>query len=285
MKQRVFSAILAVFMLCSITACGQKAETSGADAPTWQEQYDLGIRYLSEGNYQEAIIAFTAAIEIDPKRAEAYVSLADTYLEMGDTERANAVLQDALGQVNDPASIEEKLAALNPARPALDGYPKTERREMNNGENALLEYDQYGNCIAETYYGADGSPTYQVEWAYGSDGTLISKVERSYDPESAMTESYTEYDDQRRITNVLENWVDGDKSFFYTYHGGDITVDMTIESEQYGTVKDTFTYTLNADAHCMSVGGMGYSADGIEVNHVMEYDEWGGIIRDVYLNE
>ena len=35
----------------------------------------------------------------------------------------------------------------------------------------------------------------------------------------------------------------------------------------------------------MSVGGMGYSADGIEVNHVMEYDEWGGIIRDVYLNE
>ena len=40
---------------------------------TWQEQYDLGVRYLAEGNYEEAIIAFTAAIEIDPNRVEAYM--------------------------------------------------------------------------------------------------------------------------------------------------------------------------------------------------------------------
>lgn len=46
-------------MLVGISAC--------AHAPTWQEQYDRGVRYLSKGNYEEAIIAFTAAIEIDPK--------------------------------------------------------------------------------------------------------------------------------------------------------------------------------------------------------------------------
>jgi len=55
-----------------MAACGKKA-------PTWQEQYDLGVRYLSEGNYEEAIIAFTAAIEIDPKQASAFVCRGNAY--------------------------------------------------------------------------------------------------------------------------------------------------------------------------------------------------------------
>ena len=58
------TVILGILILL-LTACGQSQEVR------WQEQYDLGVRYLSEGNYEEAIIAFTAAIEIDPKRAEA----------------------------------------------------------------------------------------------------------------------------------------------------------------------------------------------------------------------
>ena len=51
------STVLLLILMMVLPACGQKEA-----APTWQEQYDLGIRYLSEGNYEEAIIAFTAAI-------------------------------------------------------------------------------------------------------------------------------------------------------------------------------------------------------------------------------
>ena len=69
-----------------LVACGQKAST-------WQEQYDLGVRYLSEGNYDEAIIAFTAAIEIDPKRAPAYVGRGDAYIGSGETEENLAAAQ------------------------------------------------------------------------------------------------------------------------------------------------------------------------------------------------
>lgn len=54
---------LAAVLMLGLTACGRSAEVN------WQEQYDLGVRYLTEGNYEEAIIAFTAAIEIDPNRA------------------------------------------------------------------------------------------------------------------------------------------------------------------------------------------------------------------------
>ena len=75
-------------LLSVLCACGQSA-------PTWQEQYDLGVRYLSEGNYEEAIIAFTAAIEIDPKRAEAYVGRGDAYISSGETaDNLTAALAD-----------------------------------------------------------------------------------------------------------------------------------------------------------------------------------------------
>lgn len=68
-----------VFVCLMLTACSQSS-------PTWQEQYDLGVRYLEEGSYEEAIIAFTAAIEIDPKQAPAYVGRGDAYISSGETE-------------------------------------------------------------------------------------------------------------------------------------------------------------------------------------------------------
>lgn len=82
MKKLTSMALALLILLC---AC--------AKAPTWQEQYDLGMRYLSDGNYQEAIIAFTAAIEIDPKRAEAYVGRGGAYLGSGETAENLAAAQ------------------------------------------------------------------------------------------------------------------------------------------------------------------------------------------------
>lgn len=76
--KRVFLGLLASLLF--LTACEEKT------MPTWQEQYDLGMRYLSEGSYEEAIIAFTAAIEIDPMRAPAYVGRGDAYIDSGETE-------------------------------------------------------------------------------------------------------------------------------------------------------------------------------------------------------
>lgn len=63
--RKAISLFAATILLISIIGC--------AKTHTWQEQYDLGVRYMSDGNYEEAIIAFTAAIEIDPRQAVAYI--------------------------------------------------------------------------------------------------------------------------------------------------------------------------------------------------------------------
>lgn len=77
--KRCFSVLLSLILIAVLTSCAI------AEAK-WQEQYDLGVRYLSESNYEEAIIAFTAAIKIDPKQAPAYVGRGDAYIGSGEAE-------------------------------------------------------------------------------------------------------------------------------------------------------------------------------------------------------
>ena len=88
--KRVTALFLAAVLLLSLAACGGK--------DPWQEQYDLGMRYLNEGNYQEAIIAFEAAIEIDAKRPEAYLGAAEAYIAADDIDAAIAILEKGMRQ-------------------------------------------------------------------------------------------------------------------------------------------------------------------------------------------
>ena len=91
--RRFTTLLLTALLLLSLVACGAK------DA--WQEQYDLGMRYLNDGNYEEAVIAFTAAIEIDPKRPEAYLGAAEAYRGMGDADSARKILEQGYAATND----------------------------------------------------------------------------------------------------------------------------------------------------------------------------------------
>ena len=91
--KRFTALLLAVLLLLSLAACGGKG--------SWQEQYDLGMRYLNEGNYQEAVIAFEAAIKIDPKRPEAYLGAAEAYVGLGDTDSARKILEKGYAATND----------------------------------------------------------------------------------------------------------------------------------------------------------------------------------------
>lgn len=82
---------LSFLLLLGLVACSKK--------PTWKEQYDLGMRYLTESNYEEAILAFTVAIEIDPNQFQAYIQRADAYQRLGNEnglEKAQGDYRQAL---------------------------------------------------------------------------------------------------------------------------------------------------------------------------------------------
>jgi len=113
-------------LLLILTGCGKSEEatpdpeseasaTSEAEL-TWEEQYDLGIRYLSDENYKDAILAFEAAIKIDPKQAEVYLHLAEAYVAAGEPKDAILAYKAA---IKADESLEEaylELAAVYEAQ-------------------------------------------------------------------------------------------------------------------------------------------------------------------------
>lgn len=141
MKRLISLTILALLMgLCS---CGQKPIT-------WQEQYDLGVRYLSEGNYEQAVIAFTAAIEIDPKRPEAYLKAAEAYEAMGDRESAQAILAKGVEETGDP-----RLAPGDDTAPIEAESEDVLRKELEEGLAGTLSFQSPPELLFEPAYGLD----------------------------------------------------------------------------------------------------------------------------------
>ena len=103
---------LTIILLLSLAACQKAPEAAepADEAPGWQAKYDLGVRYLSEGNYEEAILAFEAAIKIDPKNADAYRKLAEAYEKTGDEDAALRTLETGAEATGDRelADLAEK---------------------------------------------------------------------------------------------------------------------------------------------------------------------------------
>jgi len=94
MKKQVamsISLVLILILSLSVSGCAQKQAVG-----SWQEQYDLGIKYLSEGNYEEAIIAFQNVIEIDKRNTRAYAGLVLAYAYNGQYDEAFGTVDDAL---------------------------------------------------------------------------------------------------------------------------------------------------------------------------------------------
>ena len=58
------------------------------------EQLELAACYMDELDYEAAIVAYEAAIEIDPMCEDAYLGLAEVYVAMGEYEDAIKVLED-----------------------------------------------------------------------------------------------------------------------------------------------------------------------------------------------
>jgi tetratricopeptide (TPR) repeat protein len=113
MMKKVLLPVLAAILLSMLAGCGQPSAVSSAAAPTYQEQYDLGVKYLSEGNYQEAVAAFTAAIDIEANHAEAYTGRGDGYvgLAKGDDAKAQEKYRSAEPDYLKAIELDAKQAA------------------------------------------------------------------------------------------------------------------------------------------------------------------------------
>lgn len=95
-RKRGILAVIVVILIVLIVG----STIYNAPANRLSRQLDLGQRYLEEQNYEQAIVEFNKAIEIDPMSVEAYLGLSDVYIEMNDYEAAAEVLQRGYNLTN-----------------------------------------------------------------------------------------------------------------------------------------------------------------------------------------
>lgn len=82
MKKYIFVVCI---MCIFLTACSGRLELQ------IREQLDLGTQYLSEGQYEEAIVAFQKVITLEPKQVEAHKGLGQAYQYCGEAVEEDIV--------------------------------------------------------------------------------------------------------------------------------------------------------------------------------------------------
>ena len=186
---RRFTALLLTgLLLLSLIACGAKSP--------WQEQYDLGMRYLNEGNYQEAVIAFEAAIEIDPKRPEAYLGAAEAYIAADDIDAAIAILEKGYAATNDD-TLKSRLDEIKSGT-FSDYWGRTRRESRYDGNGALTCWYDY------EYNDPENKHRYTGVTSYSPNGEEIQHLERIFDEQGhCVYDRYSWGEDGKMIGATL----------------------------------------------------------------------------------
>ena len=174
--KRMLNSMLLFAFLVGLSACGQSVEAQ------WQEQYDLGVRYLSESNYEEAIIAFTAAIEIDSRQVAAYEQLSYAYQEIGDLDRSIEVLQTGYEATGDDGLLE-RLELL---------------------QQHLVQETAAFFLTEQSVYLADGTLVSQTKVAYDEVGYMTKKIETT---RSTTTGQYMTYTQTWTFDPAESSWI------------------------------------------------------------------------------
>lgn len=212
-------------LLVILLALAMLAGCASSNASAALKEYDLGVRYLSEGNYEEAVISFTKAIEIDEKyadaylgRAQAYESLgtedylvnarqyyaADIYWEQGKAKQAEQILNDALASLGGDEMLSDKPAQLQGATSSgtstgSESFPRTDTQYFYDGRYQVDGYDANGNWIKSTKYESNGFHSSYRTFEYDTVGNCIK--ENHFRVGDELYESLAfEYDNNRNCT-------------------------------------------------------------------------------------
>lgn len=167
--KRIVSLLLCFASLAGLCACGENAtggEGEATAAVTYQEYYDLGVQYLSEGSYEEVIIAFTAAIEVDPMQPEAYLGRAEVYVQTGEYELAleDCEVAIAIDEAKDSMYIKaaELCLAMGDNRSAMEylqrGLQKTGSEDIQSRVNEWLQTALYEVLDAQSAKSVSSEP-------------------------------------------------------------------------------------------------------------------------------
>ena len=293
MRKAFFLLFAAAAMLFCACSAQPKMEIEDA-VPSWQTQYDLGVRYLSEGNYEEAIIAFTAAIEIDPKNAEVYEQRGNAYWELAQGTRGSeqttayrCAAEDYELAMQWGSETDALYRRTADAYYGAQDYEKAEsyyEKIFEKDEDALVRLIACSRELGkekelakrlQTYYRETGEEKYlkalcelwpqEVLYGYGellgSDGTMgfaLVDLDENGIPELICGEIDTKGQPEQI---ALSDYT------LYTWQNNQVV-------ELFNGFVDTW---MNPDVRVTTVGAVVNNGHGTSGSYVLQYVHWDGV--------
>ena len=175
---------VAVLMILVLAVTGITVITSPPFR--YARQLSLAQKYLDELDYDQAIAAYKAAIEIDPKKPDAYEALAELYVEMESPEEALEVLQEGIDETGDEklekffAEVEEQSVNQMVSDVGDEEYSnvETDDKDIENEGTSDINEDKTKTDAADS---DDGSyirnGDYVIFGSYEQDGDLSNGPE------------------------------------------------------------------------------------------------------------
>ncbi|MCD8107942.1 MAG: tetratricopeptide repeat protein [Oscillospiraceae bacterium] len=216
--KKLLSFILAIVLTVTLfTSCAEPAEALTSI------YLNLGEKYLTDLNYEEAIVYFNKVIEVEPKNARAYLGSAEAYVAMGDIESAIAILEQGIEVVDDPTELQAMLAELLGENEAEDDLPEDEviQEEQEEEEIPEITAEDIGAAINEASLFAwnwfwDNQHTDKTDTIIGPYGNGYYTYERvseegitTVDDVLALTQQYFTADIAEYIVGYKE-WIEQD---------------------------------------------------------------------------
>jgi len=209
--KRIISLLL-VMMLATATfsACSILQRNLSAD-----ELLDLGEKHLLELDYEQALVQFEKAIEVEPMNPRAYISAAEAYVELGDTDKAMEVLQQGLELLPDDPEIAAMLEELTAAELLALGEKYLLEQEYEQALEPFLKVTEIRPNIPRGYTGAadayvgleridDAIEVLEIGVELTQDETVIARLEELLEQKKQMNkESYQR--DREIYTQYLLN--------------------------------------------------------------------------------
>lgn len=109
MKRRV--VIISIIIVLAVVIIGLTTANAIQNRAV-RSQMNLGNKYLTEGNYQEAVLAFEKAISIDTKNVEARIMLTEALVNADKPKDAETVLKEGIALNSRNGELYAKLADL-----------------------------------------------------------------------------------------------------------------------------------------------------------------------------
>ena len=270
---RLKTSIFLIWIMLLLTACSSE----------WQQHYDLGMKYLSDGNYEEAIIEFEAAIEIDDMRSDTYIGLAEVYIEQGDLQKAIEILEKGYEKTKADA-ISAKLDEIKSG--AVYDMQGRQRMMTHYDAEGKLDwyhvYDYEGDKQSKaTRYNAAGKAQESIDIKYDKDGNEIQTYENDSDTGELAKVSII-YKNGKKDKQVAEYISSGAKRVInYIY---DSKERVSKEIEKYSSEEDAFTVEnrLSYDSAGNVISRTSYINGSKSYSNEYEYDKNGNCVKHVF---